>query len=83
MKPNVVDLKSRIQSQIWNYEELPQLITSLQASYARVFKSMDVIVNMHVIPSIRTVTETKAKNQVRLELDMYFKKLMHTTNTDL
>ncbi len=38
--------------------------------------SMDVIVHMHVIPSIGTLTEKKAKNQVCLKLDMYFNKLM-------
>ena len=31
MKPGAVDLKARIWSQIQNYEELPQLITSIQA----------------------------------------------------
>ena len=34
MKPKVVKLKAHIRSQIWNYEYLPQLITSLQASHA-------------------------------------------------
>lgn len=37
---------------------------------------MDVIVQMHVIPSIGTLTEANSKNQVRLELDMYFDDLM-------
>lgn len=76
MKPKVVELKAHIRSQIRNYEELLQLITNLQASHARVFKSMDVIVCMHVIPSIGTFTEEKKKNQVQLELDMYFDELM-------
>ena len=64
MKPKAVDLKVRIRSQIQNYEELPQLITSLQASHAQVFRSMDVIVHMHVIPSIDIVTQAKEKNQI-------------------
>jgi len=64
MNPIVVELKACIQSQIQNYEELLQLITSLQASHACVFKSMDVILCAHVIPSIRTLTEVKTKAQV-------------------
>lgn len=76
MKPKAIDLKARIHCQIPNYEELPQLITYLQASHAWVFKSMDVIMRMHTIPSIGTLTEAKSKNQVWLELDMYFDELM-------
>lgn len=38
---------------------------------------MDVIVCTHVIPSISTLTKVKEKNQVWLELDMYFEKLVH------
>ena len=38
----------------------------------------------HVIPSIGTLTEANTKNQVRLELDMYFDELMHiSTSTHL
>ena len=37
---------------------------------------MDFIVHMHAIPSIGTLTEEKSKNQVRLELKLYFKQLM-------
>ena len=76
MKLKVVELKARIQSQIQNHEKLSQLITNLQASHARVFRSMDVIMHMHVIPSISTLTEVKTKNQVQLDLDMYFDQLM-------
>jgi len=76
MKPKAVELKTHIRSQIRNYEELPQLITSLQASHAQVFRSMDVIVRAHAIPSIGALTEAKAKNQVQMELDMYFEQLM-------
>jgi len=76
MNPRVVELKARIRSQIWNYEDLPQLITSLQASHARVFKSMDVVVGENAIASIGTLTQVKTKAEVRLELDSYFDKLM-------
>ena len=45
---------------------------------------MDVIVRMHTIPSMSTLTEVKTKDQVQLELDMYFDELMHiSTNTHL
>jgi len=81
MKPKVIELKACIWSQIQNYEELPQLITSLWASHARVFRSMDVIVRTHTIPSIDTFTEENSKKQFRLELDMYFDYLMHATTS--
>lgn len=77
MKPKAVELKARIQSQIRNYVELPHLITILQASHAWEFRSMDVIVHTHAIPSIGTLIVAKEKNQVQLELDMYFEQLMH------
>lgn len=39
---------------------------------------------MHAIPSIGTITEVKEKNQVQLELDMYFKQLMSiATSADI
>lgn len=80
MKPKAVKLKARIQ----NYEELLWLITSIQASHARVFKIMDVVVHAHAIPSIGTLTQAKTKAQVQLELDSYFDELMHiTTSLDL
>ena len=68
MKPRAVEQKARIRSQIWNYEELPQLITSIQTSHACVFKSMDVVVHTHAIPSIGNLTQVKTKAHVRLEL---------------
>jgi len=61
MKANVVELQARTRSQIQNYEDLPQLITSIQDSHAQVFKSMDVIVHTHVIPSLGTLTQVKIK----------------------
>ncbi len=56
LKAIAVELKACIQSQIENYEELPQLITSIHDSHACVFKSMDVVVYAHAIPSIGTLT---------------------------
>ena len=45
---------------------------------------MDVIVCVHTIPSIGTLTEVKSKNQIRIELDMYFDKLRRVaTNVNL
>jgi len=76
MNPKSVELKACIWSQISNYEELLQPITSLQASHAWVFKRMDVVVHEHAIPSIGTLTEVKKKNQVWLEMDTYFDELM-------
>lgn len=84
MNPIGVELKAHIRIQIHNYEELSQLITTLQDSHAWVFRSMDVVVHAHVIPSIGTLTEEKAKTQVQLELDLYFDKWMRiTTNAYL
>lgn len=84
MKPKAVELKARIWSQIYNYEEFPQLITNLEASHVGVLKRMDVIVCTHVIPSIGTLTDVKEKNQVQLELYIYFDPLMSiTTNANL
>lgn len=64
MKPRVVELKACIWGQIRNYEDLLQLITSLQASHAWLFRSMDVFVHAHAIPSIVTLTKAKRKAQV-------------------
>jgi len=77
-------MKTHIQSQIRNYEEFLQLITSLQASHAWVFRSMDVVVHAHAIPSIGILTEAKTNGQVRQELDSYFDELMRiATSVDL
>jgi len=84
MKANAVELQARIRSQIQNYEDLLHLITSIQASHAWVFKSMNVIVHTHAIPSLGTLTQAKTKNQVWQELDSYFDELMRTaTNPNL
>lgn len=45
---------------------------------------MDIVVRVHVILSIGTLTKENTKNQVRLELDMYFNELMRiATSADL
>lgn len=64
INPRAVKLKACTWSKIRNYEDLPQLITSLQTSHAHVFWSMDVIVCAHAIPSIGTLIEAKTKAQV-------------------
>lgn len=72
MKPRVVELKVCIHSYIWSYEELPQLITNIEASHALVCKIMDVVLYAHKIPSIGTLTLEKTKARAWLELDSYF-----------
>lgn len=72
MKLQVELDKARIWSLIQNYEELPPLITNVEVSYARLFKSLDVRVRKYGTPSIGTLIEAKEKNQIRLELDAYF-----------
>jgi len=47
-------------------------ITSIEASYARLYKDLDVMVRKYGTPSIGMLTEAKEKNQVKLELDAYF-----------
>jgi len=81
MKPREVEIKEHIWSQIQNYEDLPQLITSIPASHACVFKSMDVVVRIHAIPSIGNLTQVKTKEMVLLELDSYFDELMHVATS--
>ncbi len=56
MKPQVDLDKAWIQMFIQNYEHLPPLITNIEASYAQLFRSLDGIVWMHKIPSIKTLT---------------------------
>lgn len=47
------------------------------------FKSTDVVVHAHVIPSIGTLTHMKTKVQVQLDLDSYFDEFMCiATNRD-
>lgn len=51
-------------------------------SHARLFRSMDVIVCMHVIRPIWHTHQSEDKKQAWLELNMYFDKLMcMVTNT--
>jgi len=78
IKANAVKLQVHIWSQIQNYEDLPQLMTNIQASHAQVFKSMEVIVHTHAIPSLGTLTQVNTKKKVQQELDSCFDELMHT-----
>jgi len=64
MRAIAVELQARIWSQISNYDELQQLITSIHASHACVLKSTDVVVHTHAIPSLGTLTQAKTKKQV-------------------
>ena len=76
--------KVGIQILIRNYEHLHPLITSIEASYAMLCRSLDVIVRTHNIPSIRTLTQAMRKNQVMLEVKGYIEQLMcKATNDDL
>jgi len=78
-KPHVELDKARIQSLIQNYEQLSPLITSVEASYAWFFRSLDVPVRKYDTLLIGALIEAKEKNQVRLELDAYFDQLLLTT----
>lgn len=68
--------KACIRSQIQNYEELSPLITSIEALYAQLYKSLDVVVRKYGTPSIGRLTEAKEKNQFSLQFDAYFDQLM-------
>ena len=82
MKPWAMLDKAQIQMQIQNYEQLPPLITNIKASYAWLFRSLDVIVRMKNIPSIGTLAQAMRKNQVMLKVDMYIEQLMHKAASD-
>lgn len=58
------------------------LIINIEASYAWLFRSLDVIVQMHKIPSIETLTQAMRKNQVMLDVDKYIEKLMHVATSN-
>ena len=69
---------------IQNYEKLTLFIYKIQGSYVRLDKSLDVIVRMHRISSIGSLTKAKHKNQVQLVIDRYMEKLRReATNDDL
>ena len=46
------------------------------------FKTLDVIVQTHKIPSIRTLTQAMRKNQVMLDVNKYIEQLMRKTTSD-
>lgn len=69
---------------IRNNEKLPPLITSIKASDAWLFRSLDVIVWMHKIPCIGSLTQSMKKNQFMLDVNKYIEQLMsEATNDDL
>jgi len=76
MKLQVELDKSCIQSLISKYEELSSLVNSVEGSYTQLFRNFDVMARKYGTPSIGTLTQAKEKNQIRLELDMYFDQLM-------
>lgn len=69
MKPQVDLDKAQSHMLIWNYEKLHLLITKIEAAYERLFKSLDVIVRTHTVPSSGTLTQAMKANQVLLEVD--------------
>lgn len=76
--------KAQIQNLIWNYEQLPPLITNIEVSYTQLFKSLDVIVRRHKIHSIGSLTQAMKKNQVLFEVERYMEQLMgEATSNDL
>jgi len=60
---------------IKSYEQLAPFIEIIQASYVRLYNSLDVIVRKHMIQSISSLTNAKPKNQVQLEIDDYMEQL--------
>ena len=71
MKPQAELEKANVRMLIQNYEYLAPFDNSIQASYARLYNSLDVMVRMNRIPSISALTEARHKNQVKLEIDEY------------
>lgn len=60
---------------IQNYEKITSFISNIQASYAWLYKSLDVMVKTHRIPLINSLIEAKQKNEVQLEIERYMEKL--------
>lgn len=63
-KPQAKLDKANVWMLIQNYEQLSPFINNIQASYALLYKSLDVMVRTHMIPSIGSLTEAKHKNQL-------------------
>lgn len=53
---------------IQNYEHIAPFVSNIQASYAWLYKSLDVMVRMHKILSIGSLTKGRPKNQVHIEI---------------
>lgn len=56
---------------IKKYEKLSLFMSSIHDSYARFYKSMDVMVRAHKISSISSLNEAKHKKKVQLDIDEY------------
>lgn len=67
---------------IHNYDQLAPFVNSIQASYAWLYKSLDVMVRMDRTPSIDSLIEAKHKNQVRIEIQRYMEKLRQEATRD-
>ena len=84
MKPHVELDKAKVQMLIQNYDQLTPFVSSIHASHAQLYDNLDVMIRMNKIPSIGSLTESKHKNQVRLEIDRYMEQLrQEATNDDL
>ena len=56
--------KARIHMLIQNYKKLTPFITNIKASYAWFYKTLEVMVRTHRIPSIGSLNKANKKNQV-------------------
>lgn len=77
MKPQVELEKARVQIQIQNNKKLDSLISSIHASYVRLYNNLDFMVKIHKIPSIGSLTESKRRHQFRQEIEEYLEQLQH------
>lgn len=68
---------------IQNHKQLAPFIGSIQASYMRLYNSLDVMVRKHRIPSIISLTNAKPMNQVWLEIDEYLEQLRREVTREL
>jgi len=63
--------KVKVRMLILNYEQLTPFISNIQTSYAQLYNNLDVMVRMHKISSIGSLTEARLKKKIRLEIDEY------------
>lgn len=65
MKPQAKLEKARVRMLIHNNKQLASFIGNIQASYARIYNTLDSLVKTHKIPLVGSLTEAKHRNQVR------------------